>query len=109
TVRLHPDWAEESVIYGLSGHTQVGQVAVAGIHGPALWHGSAGSAQLLGSGPGVASAASGPYQGGRYGVRATLWQGSAASAIDLNPPGATGSALLGMAGSIQTGTASFND
>src|SRR5690606_27136090 len=52
TVRLHPEWAEESVIYGLSGNTQVGQVMVVGSPRPALWNGTVTSAIPLAMSPG---------------------------------------------------------
>ncbi|HQY87138.1 MAG TPA: hypothetical protein PK402_00675 [Tepidisphaeraceae bacterium] len=38
---------------------------------------------------------------------AALWSGSAASVLDLNPPGAAGSTILGMDDGVQTGHASF--
>jgi len=69
-----------------------------------LWSLSApGSQIVLGPGPSSAIATNGVQQGGWVGSHASMWSGSTATFVDLNPPGYTDSRVSAMTLAFQAG------
>lgn len=117
-VDLHPPGTAYSYAYATKGGQQVGIVTPSGgseNYRAALWHGSNAWTNLSPAGAlrSGAQATDGTLQGGwvdfpfgnSYVRHATLWSGSAESALDLSPTGSQGSAVLGMSPGQQVGWA----
>ena len=71
-----------------------------------LWKGIPGNnvpAINLAGIPSIATATNGSQEGGWAGSHAVMWSGSAASMVDLNPPGYFDSRVTGMAATFQVG------
>jgi len=94
---LNPVGYGECRVYGISGNSQVGSLAVGGpppdFAHAAIWSGSPGAVDLnpVGAVESAAYGVSGNNQVGFYGgattAHAALWHGTAASLVDLNPAG----------------------
>jgi hypothetical protein len=108
---MNPPGVIDAAISAVSVDEQGGQAKFSGLPAdvPAIWHGSPGSALSLGQGSvGEYGGVFGIWQGTEAGWlsgHASLWQGSAASRLDLNPPGTTSSVALAIRGSQQAGYA----
>lgn len=115
-ISLHPEGVAFSEAYATRGGQQVGYVKITNDpydYRAALWHGTNAWVNLnpAGAQQSRAQATDGTRQGGwadipvgsSYVRHATLWSGSAESAIDLNPAPDMGSAILGMCPGQQVG------
>jgi hypothetical protein len=108
---MNPTGVIDGAISAVSVDEQGGQVKFTGLPAdvPAIWHGSPGSAVSLGQGAvgefGGVFGIWGATEGGWLSGHASVWQGTAASRVDLNPASATSSAVLGLNGAQQVGLA----
>jgi hypothetical protein len=104
-VSLHPSGAQQSTATAVADGLEGGWVVYPANGAPrwaALWSGSAQSVTILNPGPSyIDSTVQGMAQGQQVGwaqvfgfnTHAALWRGTAASFVDMNPPGAAGSFL----------------
>ncbi len=111
---MNPQFASDSVAFGISGAQQVGQSTENGNTHAVLWSGSAASRVDLNP-PGVFFSTAYAVSGGRQvgltnsGVNhAALWSGTAASRVDLHPAGASFSECNAIGGAQQVGRVYIN-
>lgn len=122
-VNLNPMNSTESVAYGVSSIYQVGSARVGGVTRASRWSGNADTWEDLHPTIANASVAYGEFDGRQVGDtsfvipsfpfswfyrHAALWNGSAASWVDLNPAGASESSAFAIHGDQQVGYASFS-
>ncbi len=103
-VDLNPKGASRSFAMGTDGTQQVGCAGASAMRA-GLWTGSAESWVELFPGDSVAYGVSGGQQVGSVYSHATLWRGTAASRVDLNPVGAGSSEAIGVSDGEQVGWA----
>lgn len=111
-IPLHAPEHVYSHAWAVGPGVQAGTVRVENRIMPAVWHGSSQSWRSLADGSmlgGDVYAVRGDWQGGWYGGRASLWNGTAESRVDLHPDvaGATGSVVRGMGPGQQVGELDF--
>ncbi|MEW5882728.1 MAG: hypothetical protein AB1725_00700 [Armatimonadota bacterium] len=114
-VDMHPKGAVNSQAYGVGGGIQVGRVEMEGDVFAAMWRGTRDSMVRLGAEHfegSIAYATDGVYQVGVSvvvdgPVLAYVWQGSAESARNITPPGATTAWAFDVHEGMIVGNASF--